>query len=199
MKRFIFTAVILLAAFNYANATQVMPGTTLDMVVNSASDIFTCIVEDVSVQESQGTAFGEKTIYKCRVTQDVIKGNYKNNEEVTIVMPRGIKGLPVLQKNIEYLLMLPKASDIGFRVPVAFDYGTYSILTDKDGNKKIRTNLGTETVFKDVIVKKPGLSKSLSVGEKEVVTKGGTKDVNYTDFISIIKKINIENNEKASK
>jgi hypothetical protein len=84
-------------------------------------------------------------------------------------------------------------------VPVAFDYGTYSILTDKDGNKKIRTNLGTETVFKDVIVKKPGLSKSLSVGEKEVVTKGGTKDVNYTDFISIIKKINIENNEKASK
>lgn len=199
MKRFIFVIVILLASFSYANATQIMPGTTLDMVIGVASDIFTCVVEDVKAEEAPESAFGSKTVYKVKITQDVIKGNYKNGEEITFTMPRGIKGLPVLQKGAEYLLMLPEASSIGYRAPVAFNYGTYSIVADKDGNRKIITELGTETIFKDVVIKKPGLSKSLSGTEKNVVTKGSVREVNYGDFISIIKKINAENNEKASK
>lgn len=171
-----------------AGATMVVQ-VPIDKVANDAQDSFcgVCRSRDVVTNPNE---FGEKVTYTFEA-QDVMKGDHKAGDTIKFTQFEGFKGKISFVVDREYCIMLNKESSAGFRSPVGLSNGVYNVSRNKDGNKLIRASLSRSELTKDIYSRNPSLSKSLSKSERVLVDDTEKKNMNYEDFISLVRKLSV--------
>jgi len=178
--------VILMAVSFNLFATQVLP-TTLDRVAEDAEDSFcgVCKARDVSIDPNK---FGRNVTYAFEIS-DVMKGDYKPGETVSFTQFEGFKGAVVMSVGNEYCLLLNKASSSGLRAPVALSYGAYRVTKDKEGGRVLRGAVSRQELMREVLKRRPDLSKRLSKNERDFVTNTTDRNMDYNGFVNFVRSV----------
>lgn len=177
-----------------ASATQVMfddaDRMTVDRLSDDAADIFCGVCKDAKPENEAAVNF--RTVYTFSVN-DAIKGKYNAGDTVSFSQAGGFKGAVTYEKGKEYCLMLTGESKKShLRAPVGIFYGKFDVLKSTDGKRTLRGTVSRKTLFRDVTTRRPSLSKSLTTREREVVESKDSRNIDYDDFVSILRKVSAE-------
>jgi len=190
-KALFIAAVLMGVAFNL-NASQILP-TTIDRVADDAVDSFCGLCKARDVREDPDR-FGKFVTYTFEV-HDVMKGDYKQGETISFTQLEGYKGAVVMMTGSEYCLMLNKPSSSGMRSPVALSYGAYNVGRLKDGQKVLRGAVSRQSLMRDVLKRRPELSKRLSKNERDFVTNTTDRNMDYNEFVNFIRALGNDKTE----
>lgn len=168
-------------------ATMVRKDVTIDMMVKDAGYAFCGKVVDIAPDKDSKFTALNPTKYTFELTDIIFmnEGTYKVGDRLSFTHAGVIKGMRYVMGE-SYCGMFYALSKIGFTSPV--NQSAYKVDKRSDGTRRLKLNTDRETIFRDVVKRNPGLSKSLNSREKNELTRK-SREMDVEDFISIIRKI----------